>query len=410
VVDNVTDVYTTTPAIEHVVSLTQAQYNAISASADPNTLYYITDAPSFVVSASFAANVGFVRGSAPNSMRNANILVTTPATASGTGSIAIGNNARNYADYSVVIGDSAQNYDSARINSVYIGRNAGGAQNSVGIGYGATVLSDSSVGVGRDSAVSGDYSLAIGYNSRVSVGTGAQGGIAIGRNTTTLATDEINIGNKFTFNSASNGLIELKDDLNVLGNITVVSSSFSGSVINNITDVYTSTAVIEHVISLTQAEYNAISASADPNTLYYITDAVLSVVSASYAATASFFSLAAVNQDVVITGSVRGNVQSLMIGSNTASMDLSSGNFFDLTIVSGSNTYINPTNIAAGQTVNLKINQPNPGNGTVSFPSSVKQASGFTYAPTTGSGATDIVTLIAFDNTTLYLSNVKNLV
>ena len=147
VVDNVTDVYTTTPAIEHVISLTQAQYNAISASADPNTLYYITDAPSFVVSASYAANVGLVRGSSPNSMRNANILVTTPATASGTGSIALGNNARSFADYSVIIGDSAQNYDSARPNSIFIGRNASGAQNSIGIGWGAAVLSDSSVGI-----------------------------------------------------------------------------------------------------------------------------------------------------------------------------------------------------------------------------------------------------------------------
>jgi hypothetical protein len=218
------------------------------------------------------------------------------------------------------------------------------------------------------------------------------------------------------------GSAQITGSLVVTGSYSRLSGSFSGSLIDNITDVYTTSPSIEHVISLTQAEYNAVSASADPNTLYYITDAVSSVVSASYAlsssyalsasfaTTASFYSLANVNQDVVITGSVRGNVSSLLIGSDTASIDLSNGNFFDLTIVSGSNTHIDFSNIAPGQTVNLKVNQPNPGNGTVSFPSYVKQVSGSAYVPTTGSGATDIVTFITFDSTNLYLSNVKNLV
>lgn len=61
----------------------------------------------------------------------------------------------------------------------------------------------------------------------------------------------------------------------------------TGSFVKNDTDSYTSTGKVEHVITLTQAEFNSISASADPNTLYYITDAVASVVSASYALSAS---------------------------------------------------------------------------------------------------------------------------
>lgn len=129
--------------------------------------------------------------------------------------------------------------------------------------------------------------------------------------------------------------------------------------------------------------------------------------SASFATTASFYSLASVDQDVVITGSVRGNVSALSISSNTASLDLSNGNFYTLQLVSGSNTFINPSNILPGQTINLLVNTT--GSGTVSFPSSVKQVSGLTYVPTITT-STDIVTFISFDTSSLFLSNVKNLV
>ena len=108
-----------------------------------------------------------------------------------------------------------------------------------------------------------------------------------------------------------------------------------------------------------------------------------------------------------ITGSVYGNVNALSISSNTASLDLTKGDFFTLQLVSGSNTFINPTNIRAGQTVNLLISTT--GSATVSFPTTVEQVSGSSYIPTATTGK-DIVTLIAFDTTNLYLANVKNLV
>ena len=114
-----------------------------------------------------------------------------------------------------------------------------------------------------------------------------------------------------------------------------------------------------------------------------------------------------VSGSAVITGSVQGNVNSLTIASNTASLDLNNGNFFTLQLVSGSATNINPSNIKPGQTVNIKISTT--GSGTVTFPSSVLQASGSSYVPTTTTG-TDIITLISFDSSNLYLANVKNLI
>jgi len=109
----------------------------------------------------------------------------------------------------------------------------------------------------------------------------------------------------------------------------------------------------------------------------------------------------------VITGSARGNITPLTISSNTASVDLSTGNFFTLQLVSGSNTYINPSNILPGQTSILAVSTT--GSATVSFPSSVKQPSGSAYVPTTTTGV-DILTLASINSTTLYIVAVKNLI
>lgn len=111
-----------------------------------------------------------------------------------------------------------------------------------------------------------------------------------------------------------------------------------------------------------------------------------------------------------ITGSAYGNVTALSIASSTASLDLTRGNFYTLTLVSGSTTFINPSNISPGQTINLRITQPSVSFGTIAFPSSVKQVSGSSYTPTAVANAQDIVTFISFDGTNLYLSNVKNLI
>ena len=115
----------------------------------------------------------------------------------------------------------------------------------------------------------------------------------------------------------------------------------------------------------------------------------------------------AITGSVNITGSVQGNVNALSISSNTASLNLNNGNFFTLQLVSGSNTFINPSNIKPGQTVNIRINTT--GSATVSFPTFVDQVSGSSYVPTTTTGV-DIITLVSFDSSSLYLANVKNLV
>jgi len=110
---------------------------------------------------------------------------------------------------------------------------------------------------------------------------------------------------------------------------------------------------------------------------------------------------------VTVSGSLRGVVKSLTIASSTASLSMSGSNFYTLQLVPGANTYVNPTHILPGQTVSLQVNTT--GSGTVSFPSTVKQPSGSSYTPTTSTGV-DILTLLTFDSTNVYLANVKNLI
>lgn len=127
-------------------------------------------------------------------------------------------------------------------------------------------------------------------------------------------------------------------------------------------------------------------------------------------ATASYARTASYADNFVIGGQVIGNVNTLSIVSETASLDCSTGNFFTLTLVSGSTTYVNPSNITAGQTINLKVKQASVASGSINFPSSVLQVSESLYTPTSTANAEDIVTFISFDASNLYLSNVKNLV
>jgi len=431
---------------------------------------------------------------------------------------------------SVCIGYDVQ----AAILNVSIGNlSRATGNNAVSVGYNAISNAEAAISIGRDAFSSGQYDVTLGYDARTETGNNAitigksarnisaNDSIVIGNGQSVGVANEINIGGIFRYNSGSSGEIEL---ISNSGSVIYKSGALSGSLIDNITDIYTSTAAIEHVVSLTQVEYNAISASADPNTLYYITDApgaaaptlqevttagaatsasitltdgvvasnvingngsdfTLSSIDASTNLAINFFDASSINggfitfdvatgglniaadggatltgnadtatsashalnadnaisssfaltasyaegpvtlgsntftgdqvissASLTIDGPVYGGVSALSISSNTASMDLTVNNFFTLTLVSGSNTFINPTNITAGQTINLRVTQPNPGFGTVSFPSSVNQVSGSAYVPTAVASAQDIVTFIAFDSSDLYLSNVKNLV
>ena len=91
----------------------------------------------------------------------------------------------------------------------------------------------------------------------------------------------------FALNAGASTLQEVLDNSNTATGVDIIltgsyqraSGSFSGNVIDNITDTYTGTEKINHVITLTQAEYNALTPAA--NTFYVITDADATMVTGS---------------------------------------------------------------------------------------------------------------------------------
>jgi hypothetical protein len=89
---------------------------------------------------------------------------------------------------------------------------------------------------------------------------------------------------------------------------------------------------------------------------------------------------------------------------------MSTNNFFTLNLVDGVNTFINPTNINPGQTVNIRVNQGSLGTGTVSFPTFVDQTSGSLYTGSAISNAIDIVTMITFDSSLVFMSSIRNMI
>jgi len=179
--------------------------------------------------------------------------------------------------------------------------------------------------------------------------------------------------------------------------LNAISSSYSLSSSISNTSISASVALNANTASYV---LNAVSASF-ATTASHVTG---TVTSASFASTASFINR--LNQAVVITGSVTGNVVSASISSATASLDFSTSNFFT-SLASGS-TFYNITNPQVGQTVNLLITTA--GVASASFSSNVKQVSGSRYAPTSGSAKNDVITFISWDGSTVYLANVKNLI
>jgi hypothetical protein len=111
------------------------------------------------------------------------------------------------------------------------------------------------------------------------------------------------------------------------------------------------------------------------------------------------------------TGSANGSVTTLSISSNTASLNMSTGNFFDLQLVANTTTFVNVTNLNAGETTNVRVKQPaSVGTGSVTFSANVEQVSGQAYITTNQTGSVDILSLITFDSSAAYLTKLRNFV
>ena len=308
---------------------------------------------------------------------------------------------------SFVIGSSNLTNNTRGFDNISIGKNAlnYNTTGSGNVAVGHTALTDNkqgsystAVGHGALSNISGSYNTAVGAyaGSANGVETGLSAySVYIGYNNYASSGDQVNqivIGS----NAVGNG-----SNTTVIGNSDTVSTQLFGSV--------TSSNARLAGIPVGTTQTRVLVSDTTGNIFYRTT-----VPSASIAQTASYvvtaLSASYVNpltQTLRVTGSVFGNVTALSIASNTASLNLTSGSFFTLQLVQGTNTYINPNSISPGLAVSLLISTT--GSATVSFPATVFQPSGSSYTPTTTTGK-DVLTLVSFDSTNLYLANVKNLI
>jgi hypothetical protein len=117
-----------------------------------------------------------------------------------------------------------------------------------------------------------------------------------------------------------------------------------------------------------------------------------------------------VSSSMVYSGSVRGQVFPITIASNTASIDLSLGNFFTLQLISGSTTFLGVNNIQPGETITLRVTQPSVGFGNLNIASNVKFPQNFDYTPTQAINSIDVVTFVSFDSSSLLAVSSNNLI
>lgn len=130
----------------------------------------------------------------------------------------------------------------------------------------------------------------------------------------------------------------------------------------------------------------------------------LELKTGSYATTGS----GTFNGNQTFSGSIRGVVIPLSIASQTASMDLSLGNFFTLTLTATGSTFLNPSNIQPGQTTQLLITQTS--SGSLLYPVNILFPTGSDYSASIGANKKDILSFASFDTASLYAVSVKTLV
>ena len=217
------------------------------------------------------------------------------------------------------------------------------------------------------------------------------------------------------FSSGSNILgDELSDTQTLSGSVKIVGSgTINGETIitGSLNPLNAATASLQSFTAsqLTiNSGYNSYTQSATSNFNSYTssTNARLNAIqdkTGSYAITGSNV----FTGSQTITGSVYGNIASLAINNSTTSIDLSTSNFYTLTIVTGS-VRMEATNVKPGQTVNVLVTQ-NQVSGSLTFSNQFQWPSGFAYSASLATGSKDILTFVTFDSSVVYSAGIKNL-
>ena len=133
----------------------------------------------------------------------------------------------------------------------------------------------------------------------------------------------------------------------------------------------------------------------------------LNVWTSSVATTGSntFIGNEIITGSLTVTGSVKGNIVPITIASLTASLDMNLGSYFTLTLANTVTTHIRATNITPGMSATLLITTGT--NSTASLSPLLLQPSGSAYSASIGVSKKDVLSLVSFDSTNMYVVSTK---
>ena len=266
---------------------------------------------------------------------------------------------------------------------------------SIAVGGDVNVSSNQAIAIGTDTTIDGSSQGAVSFGQNADIATstnavvvgrgagatGANNAIAIGSGSKVTAAAEINIGNRFKFDGTST--ITLDASLIKVA----VSASATGSLIDNVHPaIASSSAAIEHIVTLTQNQYTALSGSGNINdsTYYIVSDGNTNV----------WYNDLDVQGNLTVQGQVNSPTFAGGIASSTSSIDFDNGNF--ATLNCASSTFLaNPTNLKSGTTYTLIVTN----GANISGYGTVWKFAGGTEP--TLSANTDVITAVS-DGSSLY--------
>ena len=347
-------------SIEHIVSLTQAEYDALT--PDVNTLYVISGSTAggaafpYTGSAEITGSLGLT-GSLSQGETNSNLGTNTAILSSGDSLI------------------------SASVSEAVIIASTGSYQSSTQPGRTAIIASDNSYIDSTSAGNNDDIALIGTLNSRFT-GGGARQSVIAGTNNC------YNNGSRFSFigggenhimsgaygnaivGGGSNRMLTGANSAmagggsNRIGNATQTDYGFIGGGSNNYLDG--DNAAIIAGTSNNNDQLRAVILGGESNTINggqggIVAGGINNTVSHDRSVILGGSSLSTTKSDEVvvpsldINGTVVQNVQALTITSNTASLDASTGQMFTLGLQNGVDTHLELSNQVAGQTFSLKI-------------------------------------------------------
>ena len=272
----------------------------------------------------------------------------------------------------------------------YGGVHAGGSNRVVIGGYGNNINGggfDSLIGGESNTINTGGYNHI--YGSVGSVNGGGNKNVIVGGESNTISgyTRGVVLG--------GTGLTTVKNDEVVVPNLSVYGETFissstlgTGSFIDNLgQEGVATTDAIKHMVYCTQTEYDGLTP--DDNTMYIISGS------------------GDIVDDLIVSGSLIGDVKTISDVAGTTTLDCSLGNYFTLAMPAGGSTTLTPTNIQIGQTINIKITQ-NATASTLAYAAAIDFPGGTPFTISTGAGEVDILTLVSFDGTSLQATGLAN--